>query len=158
MVNSSLFKASYKRLGSSQSSEYVGVDFCPSHKTRLWKVWLQNVLSVYSNKSQSSVLTNIESIMETLNKAEMLRPPINRALKQLDRSLFHKTVPLSVARVFDFKEIAKLRQVLIQDVLKVERRMDVVSLPQDNGQPGKGFLLHPNIKPDGIFWRSHSPW
>ena len=87
--------------------------------------------------------------MDTLKQPEMLRPPVNRALKQLDRSLFQKTIPLSVAKVSDFKQIAKLRQALGQDVLQVERRQGVINLPQEHGPAGKGFLLQPEIHADG---------
>ena len=87
--------------------------------------------------------------MDTLKQPEMLRPPINRALKELDRSLFEKIIPLSVAKVSDFKRISQLRQDLGRDVFQIERKQGVVNLPQANGQIGKGFLLRPDIKPEG---------
>ena len=88
--------------------------------------------------------------METLEQPEMLRPPINRALKQLDRSLFSKTIPLSAIKVSDLRQIAKLKQDLRRDLYFVDRRKYVVSLPQENdGWPGKALLLRPEIKADG---------
>ena len=79
----------------------------------------------------------------------MFRPPINRAMRVLDRSFFQKKVPLSAARVFDNKKIAKLRSELGHDVLRLDRFQCVQSVRGSKGEEHKALLLHPQIKPDG---------
>ena len=80
---------------------------------------------------------------------DMFRPPINRAMRVLDRSLFQKKVPLSAARVFDKTKIAKLRSELAHDVLRLDRFQCVQSVRGSKGEEHKALLLNPQIKPDG---------
>ena len=86
---------------------------------------------------------------------EMLRPPINRAMKVLDRPFFKKTIPTSVARVVDRQQISKCRSQLKQDLLKLDRMQVIKTLRDDDGGEIKAFLLQPSIKPDGVFRCSH---
>ena len=79
----------------------------------------------------------------------MFRPPINRAMRVLDRSFFQKKVPLSAARVFDKTKIAILRSELGRDVLKLDRFQCVQSVRGSKGEEHKALLLNPRIKPDG---------
>ncbi len=79
----------------------------------------------------------------------MFRPPVNRAMRVLDRSFFQKKVPLSAARVLDKKEIAKLRSELGHDVLRLDRFQCVQSIWGSKGEEHKALLLNPQIKPDG---------
>ncbi|KAL2000402.1 hypothetical protein VTN02DRAFT_3167 [Thermoascus thermophilus] len=57
----------------------------------------------------------------------MFRPPVNRAMRVLDRSFFRKTVPLSAATVFDNKNISRIRAELFKnrDLLAVPRQTPV---------------------------------
>ena len=80
---------------------------------------------------------------------EMFRPPVNRAMRVLDRAFFQKKVPLSAARVLNKKEIAKLRSELGRDVLRLDRFQCVQSIQGSKGEEHKALLLNPQIKPDG---------
>ena len=86
--------------------------------------------------------------METAN-ADMFRPPINRAMRVLDRSYFQKKIPLAAAKVLQKKQIAKCRADLTHDLLKVERVSVVRDDPVEKDQ--KALLLKPEIKPDSRF-------
>ncbi|KAL2352263.1 Met-10+ like-protein-domain-containing protein [Cryomyces antarcticus] len=82
----------------------------------------------------------------------MFRPPINRAMRTLDRSFFKQRIPISAARIYDNKNISKYRAALekSKDVLEVERiitiRPDPVAAYANNN--GKCLLLKPEIKHD----------
>ncbi|KAK1020098.1 tRNA(m(1)G37)methyltransferase, partial [Friedmanniomyces endolithicus] len=54
---------------------------------------------------------------------EMFRAPIHRGMRTLDRSKFQKTALLNAARVFDNKNISKLRAALerSKDALQQDR-------------------------------------
>lgn len=80
---------------------------------------------------------------------DMFRPPINRAMRVLDRSFFQKKVHLSAARVFDRSKIAKLRSELGHDVLRLDRFQCVQPVRGSKGEEHKALLLNPQIKPDG---------
>ena len=76
----------------------------------------------------------------------MFRPPINRAMKALDRSFFHKTIPLAAARVLEAKSIAQCRTELHDELLKVDRVSVVKKDPEQKDM--KALLLKPEIRPD----------
>ena len=80
---------------------------------------------------------------------DMFRPPVNRAMRVLDRSLFQRKVPLSAAKVYDKTKIAKLRSELGYDVLRLERFQCVKPIRGSKGEEHKALLLNPQIKPDG---------
>ncbi|KAF2204184.1 guanine-N(1)--methyltransferas-like protein [Delitschia confertaspora ATCC 74209] len=54
---------------------------------------------------------------------DMFAPPLNRAMKVLDRSFFRKTIPTSAARVFNSKDISRCRSELekAKDSIKMSR-------------------------------------
>ena len=83
----------------------------------------------------------------------MFRPPINRAMRALDRSFFKKSIPISAARIFDNKQISKYRSELGHDLLKLDRMQSVQSVRDAEGQEAKALLLRPEVKPDGNIWR-----
>ena len=92
-------------------------------------------------------------MMEAAN-ADMFRPPINRAMRVLDRSYFQKKIPLAAARVLQKKQIAKCRAELTDDLLKLER---VSVVRDDSVEKGlKALLLKPEIKHDSTFLSSDS--
>lgn len=74
-------------------------------------------------------------------------PPINRAMKVLDRSFFRKSVPTSAARIFNPRDIARVRKECAPDLLQVKR---VELMPPDPlNARSKLLLLRPEVKFDG---------
>ena len=74
----------------------------------------------------------------------MFRAPINRSLKTLDRSVFQKVVPLKAARIFDNKNISKVRSELerSKDALNQERIGSVFPDPDgERAKTGKKCVL-----------------
>ena len=81
---------------------------------------------------------------------EMFRPPVNRAMRALDRAYFQKTVPLTAAKVHNDRFVSICRTELYQDVLKLERMNMVRTLKESEfSKPHKALLLDPKIKIDG---------
>ena len=80
---------------------------------------------------------------------DMFRPPVNRAMRVLDRSCFQIRVPLSAAKVYDKTQISKLRSELGHDVLRLERFQCVQPIRGTKGEEHKALLLDPRIKPNG---------
>jgi tRNA (guanine37-N1)-methyltransferase len=80
---------------------------------------------------------------------EMFRCPINRSMKTLDRSLFQKTIPLKAARIFDNKNISRVRGDLERNKVAIfqERLGSVYPDPDpDLAKTGrKCVLLRPEI-------------
>lgn len=79
--------------------------------------------------------------------ADMFRPPVNRAMRVLDRSYFQKKIPLAAARILQKQQIARCRQQLANDMLKLERMSAMKDDPHDRDV--KALLLKPEIKSDG---------
>lgn len=79
---------------------------------------------------------------------DMFRPPINRAMRALDRSFFEKSIPISAARISDNKQISKYRTELGHDLLRLDRVSAVRSVRDSDGQEGKALLLKPEVMPD----------
>ena len=86
---------------------------------------------------------------------EMFRPPVNRAMRVLDRNFFQKDVQISAARIFDVKNISRVRNEFTKsnDVLSSRHINAVLSIrpdPTDRTMARKCLLLRPGIKHDGI--------
>ncbi|KAJ6112146.1 tRNA (guanine(37)-N1)-methyltransferase [Penicillium sp. IBT 18751x] len=80
---------------------------------------------------------------------EMFRPPVNRAMRTLDRSFFRKTVPVSAAKIFKNSEISHVRKVLgVNKELLVLPRLNVVREIQDQDGIKKALLLREDMKHD----------
>ena len=79
----------------------------------------------------------------------MFRPPINRAMRALDRSFFQKTIPLAAARVCDNKQISKFRSELGHDLLNLDRMPAVRAVKDPDGNEARALLLRPGVKQDG---------
>jgi len=78
----------------------------------------------------------------------MFRPPVNRAMRALDRSYFYKKIPLAAATVLESRNIAKYRTELHDEMLKLDR---VPTVKQDPRQKGlKTLLLKPEIRPESM--------
>lgn len=80
----------------------------------------------------------------TIRIPPMFRPPINRAMRVLDRSFFRKIIPLSAATVFDNANIARVRTALAKtrdslDLPRLEVVREVPSsfLPSSGGMDNK---------------------
>lgn len=86
---------------------------------------------------------------QSLPESAMFRPPINRAMRALDRSFFEKSIPLSAARIRDNKHISKCRTELGPDLLKLDRMSAVRRVRDSEGQEAKALLLRPEVRPDG---------
>jgi len=95
---------------------------------------------------------------ELLLSSEMFRPPVNRAMRELDRSFFRRTVPLAAARVYENAQISRCRADLRRDLLQLERVGPIRSDPQDENDKKnarKLLLLRPDIRPqDPSTWTS----
>lgn len=80
---------------------------------------------------------------------EMFAPPVNRAMKVLDRSFFQKTIPTSAARIFNPKDISRCRKELTaaKDTLPNNRVDPIRADPDaDKAQQGvKCLLLRPEV-------------
>lgn len=86
---------------------------------------------------------------------EMFRPPINRAMRTLDRSFFRRSVPLSAARIFKASDISKIRKELTKsnDVLSVPRLNAIRQVEGQDGSSLKALLLREDLKADGRLFR-----
>ncbi|CAI7669684.1 unnamed protein product [Penicillium bialowiezense] len=73
----------------------------------------------------------------------MFRPPVNRAMRTLDRSFFRTTIPLSAARIFKPSDISNVRKELAKS--------DLLVLPRD-GSVRKALLLKETFKIEGKSW------
>ena len=82
-------------------------------------------------------------------ESAMFRPPVNRAMRVLDRSFFQKSIPISAARIRDNKQISKCRAELGHDTLKLDRLQSIRSIRDSEGQETKALLLRPEVKQDG---------
>lgn len=85
---------------------------------------------------------------------EMFAPPVNRAMKVLDRSFFQKTVPTTAARIFSVKDISRCRKELekSRDALLLNRIQPVRPDPSEERaqKGGKCILLRPDIARNGM--------
>lgn len=91
--------------------------------------------------------------------SEMFRPPVNRAMRTLDRSFFRKTIPISAAKIFKNSEISKLRQELTKskDLLTVPRVSTVRDIQDEDGVK-KALLLREDLRHDGAFRLPELPY
>lgn len=80
----------------------------------------------------------------------MFRPPVNRAMRALDRTFFNKHAVISAARVLDTKNTARLRSEIFKskDMLQ-QRTIQAVQLVSGSDSNQKCILLRPDIKHDG---------
>lgn len=86
--------------------------------------------------------------------SDIMRPPINRAMRVLDRAYFQKTVPLAAARVFNNQHISQCRGQLekSRDMLHLERGASSIRpdpSPEFAALGRKCVLLQDYVKPDG---------
>lgn len=92
---------------------------------------------------------------------KMFAPPVNRAMKVLDRSFFQKTVPTSAARVFSQKDISLCRKELDRSHELVGNRiMPIRPDPSEERARagGKCIILKPDIVHNGTFPPACAAW
>lgn len=82
---------------------------------------------------------------------DMFRPPINRAMRDLDRSFFKKKLEIAAACVLDRTKISAYQKKLSQDILRLERLPPVRSVPPHLGleKTARCLLLKPEIRHGG---------
>lgn len=86
----------------------------------------------------------------------MFRPPVNRAMRVLDRSFFKTKPTISAAKVFDVKKLSKVRGELTRsrDILNVRQLAPIqsISATENAAQSAdtKCILLQPEIRHDGM--------
>ncbi|OOG00141.1 hypothetical protein ASPCADRAFT_204026 [Aspergillus carbonarius ITEM 5010] len=79
----------------------------------------------------------------------MFRPPVNRAMRVLDRSFFNKTVPVSAAAIFKISDISNVRKELTKsrDLLQLPRLGCIREIKVDDLMH-KCLLLKEEVKHD----------
>lgn len=89
----------------------------------------------------------------------MFRPPVNRAMRVLDRSFFRKMFPLSAATIFKNSDISNVRKDLTkgQDLLSLPR-LNVIREVKEDDVVRKCLLLREDIKYDGEFLLNRVGW
>ncbi|KAJ5114894.1 tRNA(m(1)G37)methyltransferase [Penicillium alfredii] len=80
----------------------------------------------------------------------MFRPPVNRAMRTLDRAFFRKTVSISAAKIFQPSDISRVRKELTKslDLLLVPRLNCVRNVTDQDGVDRKALLLRETLKHD----------
>jgi tRNA (guanine37-N1)-methyltransferase len=89
----------------------------------------------------------------SVSTEDMFHPPVNRAMKVLDRSFFQKTIPTSAARIFDSKTTSKCRTELIasREILPSNRVYNIRPDPDSERaqKGGKCMVLRPEVVHNG---------
>lgn len=84
----------------------------------------------------------------TAEEMSVFLPPVNRAMRTLDRNFFRKTIPLVAAHIFDSKNIGKFQKECAKDILRLPRTKTIVEKDAVGGVI-KLLLLRPGVKIDG---------
>ena len=94
----------------------------------------------------------VDMLTATPPNPDMFQPPVNRAMRVLDRSFFRRTIPLAAARVYENSQIAQFRKSLAHDILNVERITSVKPDPDQSESQSerKAILLRPEVKANGM--------
>lgn len=137
--------------------------FFPSNQQITTERWSRNFqvkpVAWHSRPNQISYADNVSTQMtdnvleQVINdqKSNMFRPPVNRAMRVLDRSFFKKHIPLSAARVYDPRTISKIRTQLekSKDILDQRMILPIRLEPHPEVAGRKCILLRPEIRHDG---------
>lgn len=81
---------------------------------------------------------------------ELFLPPVNRAMRVLDRSFFQKRIRLTAANIFNIKNQTRVKRECLQDVLDAPRIKPFVKTPWRQDGERTLLLLKPSIKVDGM--------
>jgi len=87
-----------------------------------------------------------------MSASDMFAPPVNRAMKVLDRAFFQKTVPTAAARIFNPKDISRVRNDLDRSHDVIKNRFAPIRPDPDAARSEKGgkcILLRPEVVPSG---------
>jgi len=87
-----------------------------------------------------------------MSAPDMFAPPVNRAMKVLDRAFFQKTISTAAARIFNPKDISRCRTELDRSHDTLKNRLMPVRTDPDEVRAQKGgkcLLLRPEIVPSG---------
>lgn len=84
----------------------------------------------------------------TAEEMSIFLPPVNRAMRTLDRNFFRKTIQLTAAHIFDPKNIGKFQKECVKDILRLPRTKTIVEKDAVGGVI-KLLLLRPGVKIDG---------
>ena len=83
-----------------------------------------------------------------------MRPPVNRAMRTLDRSFFKRVLPISAARILNNKDIEACRSQLMKskDALELRKAPGLRPVLGPDSVPSgfKCLLLRRDVKQDGI--------
>lgn len=119
----------------------------------------RSVLSIQTSpKARPMAPANLPPVSSSASSGDndlpaMFRPPVNRAMRVLDRSFFRKTVPISAAAIYKASDISNVRRVLLKnnDMLSLPRASSIreVRDQEDSSVVRKGILLREDIKHDG---------
>lgn len=83
--------------------------------------------------------------------SRLFLPPVNRAMVSLDRSFFQKTIPITVAHVFDTRNIKRVQGECKEDLLtELPTMKSVVSDEDAEGRKRMLVKLKPSIRCDGM--------
>lgn len=85
----------------------------------------------------------------TAEEMSIFLPPVNRAMRTLDRAFFKRTIPLVAAHVFDSKNIGRFQKECAKDILRLLRTKTIVEEKDAQGGVIKLLLLRPGVKIDG---------
>jgi hypothetical protein len=115
---------------------------------------LNQIQFMASARSCAATLTRMHRIaMNSPELPELYRPPINRAMRVLDRSFFQKTIPIAAATVFEDRNISLVRG-KVQSAGHLFGVFSIKSIVPDETVPGrKCVLLQPGIRATGLFDR-----
>lgn len=80
---------------------------------------------------------------------DMIRPPVNRFMKVLDRSCFQKEIRLCAAQILDPKDIHHTMAELRSETFRKPSLKKLVMLPGYHWE-SKALLLEPHIKSEGM--------
>ena len=94
-----------------------------------------------------STLRNLSVKMNSQHLPPAFLPPMNKSMKELDRSFFKKSIALSAFTIFDNKNISLVKQSLqhsgdLLDISPLHRMVE-----EDDGR--KALLLKPDMKAEG---------
>jgi tRNA (guanine37-N1)-methyltransferase len=91
--------------------------------------------------------------MSMSSTTDMFAPPVNRAMKVLDRSFFQKTIASSAARIFNPKDISRCRKELTASLDTLpHNRLDPIRPDPDADKAQRGvkcLLLRPEVLHNG---------
>ncbi|KAL8798099.1 MAG: hypothetical protein Q9182_006950 [Xanthomendoza sp. 2 TL-2023] len=95
-------------------------------------------------------MTTTSQSLQPDDSTDMFRPPVNRAMRILDRAFFQKDVNLAAACIPDKKNIATFLKDLHNDVVRIDRIRPVRTVPPNafTDQNAKCLLLTPGTRTD----------